>query len=274
MTLVLDVSGSMDPARGCPAGDCTGSGGGIALPFAVQTFIANFSDTLDKVAMVKFSTVQSNVFYTGTFPSTAQPTQPFRAAISNAVSAFSGTWAGATFSQGGLTNALVMENNATTPSGLAVVKVVVYFTDGGANIVQDTLNCPAPTLLNFGGWDPPGNGYDFFDPVTGYNVACGATQFKSAIGGTMKTLNRVNITADAQYRAIQVANDMRANNVIVFSVGLGTGVNTNFLQQIANDPAAPGYVATSYDGVALVANDPSQLSALFQAIAEILPCCR
>ena len=268
MTLVLDVSGSMDPARGPGSlgGDGTGSGGGIFLPTAVQTFIANFSDTLDQAALVTFSTIQQNVVFTGTFPFTAQPTQPFRAAISNAVNTL--TYSGATFSQGGLTNALVMENNATAPSGLAVVKVVIFFTDGMANTMQDTLNCPPATLLNFGGYDLPHGGYLVFDPVTGNNVACGATQFKSAIDGAMKTLNRANITADAQYRAIQVANDLRANKTIVFSVGVGSNINLSFLQQIANDPAAPGYVATPYDGVAIVANDPSQLAYVFQAIAS------
>ena len=264
MTLALDVSGSMG------AFPPYGTDGGMFLPTAVNTFITNFNDTLDKAALVTFSTVQSNVFYTGTFPSTARPTQPFRAAISNAVSAL--TYSGATFSQGGLTNALVMENNAAINSwpGFGVVKVVVFFTDGGANIVQDTLNCPPATLLNFGGMDPPNNGYELFDPVSGnyVYVNCGATQFKSAIAGGLVTLNRVNITADAQYRAIQVANDLRANNVIVYSVGLGIGINTNFLQQVANDPAAPVYMATPYDGMAIVASDPTQLLAALQAIAS------
>ena len=270
MTLVLDVSGSMEPARGCPpqipSGDCTGTGGGMFLPTAVQTFIANFNETLDKVALVKFSTVQQNVFFTGTFPATAQPTQPFRAAISNAVAAL--TYSGATFSQGGLTNALVMENNATPSPGLGVVKAVIFFTDGMANTVQDTLTCPPATLLNFGGMDPPSNEYEFFDPVTGNNVNCGVTQFKSAIDGAMKPLNRANITADGEFRSIQVANDMRKNKIIVFSVGVGSNFNLTFLQQIANDPAAPGYVATPYDGVAIVANDPSQIAYVFQAIAS------
>ena len=261
MTLVLDVSGSMDPARGCPplfpSGDCTGSGGGQFLPGAVETFIGNFSDTIDKAAMVKFHEIQENVVFAGIFPGTAQPQQPFRAAISNAVAAF--TWSNATFSQGGLTNALVMENNAPAATTNAI-KVVVFFTDGLANTVQDMLNCPPSTLLNFGGRDWPDNNYDVFDPVTGNNVnTCGATQFKSTIDGMMKTLNRANISADATYRAIQVANDMRANNIIVYSIGVGGGVNTNFLLQVANDPASPTYAKTDYDGQALITNDPSQL---------------
>ena len=215
--------------------------------------------------MVKFHEIQENVVFAGIFPGTAQPQQPFRAAISNAVAAF--TWSNATFSQGGLTNALVMENNAPAATTNAI-KVVVFFTDGLANTVQDILNCPPATLLNFGGRDAPDNDYDVFDPVTGNNVGCGATQFKSTIDGTMKTLNRLNISADATYRAIQVANDMRANKIIVYSIGVGDGINLSFLQQVANDPNATGYVKTDYDGVALVANDASQLGQVFQAVAS------
>ena len=270
MTLVLDVSGSMDPAR-APAslgGDGTGSGGGIFLPSAVDAFIANFSDTIDKAAMVSFSTVQHNVFFTGIFPTNSQPMQPFRVAISNDVAAF--TWAGATFSQGGLTNALVMENNAPAASTNAI-KAVVFFTDGLANTVQDILSCPAATLLNFGGLDAPDTGNYVFDPVTGdYVTTCGATQFYSQKAGGMVTLDRAHISPDAEYRAVQVANAMRANKIIVFSIGVGTGINTTFLQQIANDPSAglPGFAATSYDGQALVANNPADLGQVFQAVAS------
>jgi len=257
MTLVLDRSGSMDPNTGT-------SEGGKYLPGAVTTFINNFDDTNDAVAMVSFSTIQSNVVFGG---SPIQPTQPFRSKIINAVDAF--TWSGATFSQGGLTNALVLENNATVAPNENVIKVVVFFTDGLANVVQDTLNCPPNTLLNFGGQDPPYTGYGTFDPTTGNDVSCGATQFKSqSSGGAMVSLNRVNISNDAVYRAIQVANDMRANKIIVYSIGCGLAVNSTFLAQIANDPSTPGYVATSYDGEYAVASDPSQLSAVFQTIAS------
>ena len=53
----------------------------------------------------------------------------------------------------------------------------------------------------------------------------------------------------------------------MYSVGVGTGVNLIFLQQVANDPGTPGYVPTPYDGEAVIANDPSQLNAVFQLIA-------
>ncbi|MGA2137720.1 MAG: pilus assembly protein [Verrucomicrobiia bacterium] len=284
MTLVLDVSGSMDPKRAPKSlgGDGTGSGGGIYLPSAVEAFIGNFSDTIDKAAMVKFSTVQQNVFFAGTFPTNSQPTQPFRDAISNDVAAF--TWNGATFSQGGLTNGLVMENNAPAATTNAI-KAVVFFTDGLANTIQDTLSCPPATLANFGGQDAT-DYVCFYDPITGGNLgggnnscctidgspSCcsGASQFKSSIDGSMKSFDRINVSTEAEYRAVQVANDMRANKTIVYSIGVGSGVNMTFLQQVANDPSAglPGFKATSYDGQALVANNPADLGQVFQSVAS------
>jgi len=270
MTLVLDNSNSMDPTRGPPPGDSSGSGGGLYLPGAVTAFVNNFDDKHDKAAMVSFDTIQSNVFYGGTLQ--PQPTQPFQSQITAAVDTL--PWVGYTFSQGGLTNALVLENNAAIPTGQSVVKVVVFCTDGRANIVQDTLNCPPPTLWNFGGQDPPLSGYDLFDPVTGNKLddsSCGASEFWSAKDGEMEQLDAADISKDAVFRAIQVTAQMRAAGIIVYSIGVGSGVDLTFLEQIANDPAlagTPGYAPTSFDGQAVIANDVSQLGAVFQAIAS------
>ena len=274
MTLVLDTSGSMDPKRGPPpGGDDSGSGGGKYLPAAVTTFINNFDDTLDSVGMVKFSVTQSDVVYAG---NPHQPTAPFKNAIITAVNAF--VWNGATFSQGGLTNGLAMENSATIPPLEKVIKVVVFCTDGLANIVQDHFSCPASTTLNFGGQDA-GTGVGFYDPSSGNQLCwlnnggspscCSAvSQFKSAINGSMQPFLRPNVSADAEFRAVQVANEMRKDGIIVYAIGVGTHINADFLAQVANDPSAPGYVATSYDGAYVVANDVSQLSSVFQAIAD------
>jgi hypothetical protein len=64
---------------------------------------------------------------------------------------------------------------------------------------------------------------------------------------------------------------MRADGIIVYAIGVGTHINADFLAQVANDPSlagTPGYVATSYDGEYVVANDVSQLSGVFQTIAS------
>ena len=70
-------------------------------------------------------------------------------------------------------------------AGENVVKVAVFFTDGWANTVEDTLNCPPSTLLNFGGCAPPEaavgwcSGISFMDPTNGQRRSCGATSFPS-----------------------------------------------------------------------------------------------
>lgn len=291
MTLVLDTSGSMDPSKGPPpGGDGCGSGGGQFLPGAITTFINNFDEKHDKAAMVTFSTVQSNVFYGGP-PSQPQPTVPFQSQIISAVNAF--VWTNATFSQGGLTNALVIENNATIPTGQSVVKIVVFATDGLANIVQGTFNCPPSTIINFGGQDAPceGGGANnwccFYDPNTGAflqepdgnccvegtapTCCSGVSEFQSAIDGKMQPFLRQPVTADAIFRAVQVSTQMRAAGIIVYSIGVGSGVDLSFLQQVANDPllkGTPGYAPTQFDGEAVIANDVSQLGEVFQQVAS------
>ena len=61
-------------------------------------------------------------------------------------------------------------NSVSFPAGQPYVKVVVYFTDGLMNTVQDSLTCtnpspgPGKTLYNFGGYDS-GTQFDFFDPT-------------------------------------------------------------------------------------------------------------
>ena len=110
-----------------------GSGGGQYLPDSVIHFIDLFDDQNDWVAMASFA-------------STATLDVPikhsFKTDIINAANALRGHWAGGTFAQGGLTNALVQNNSVMVTPGDNVVKVTVFFTDGMANIIQDRLNCP------------------------------------------------------------------------------------------------------------------------------------
>ena len=68
---------------------------------------------------------------------------------------------GGTFGLGGLTLAKAQEDGTTPPGN--VVKVVVYFTDGYVNTIQDTFHCTdslGPTLYNYGGYDPSGGQRD------------------------------------------------------------------------------------------------------------------
>lgn len=93
-------------------------------------------------------------------------------------------------------------------------------------------------------------------------------RFTSQIDGTLKSFLRANVTAEAEFRSVQIANAMRANGIIVYSIGLGNNINQDFLRQVANDPTVPGYVATDYDGEAVFAPTAAQLGQVFQQIAD------
>ncbi len=160
MTLVLDRSGSMIT-----------DGGQAALQAAVPQFVANFSDTLDEVALISFS---SNARID--FPIDYN----FRTPITDAVSSMH--FDGGTFGTGAGTQP-ILSNTIGPPLSLAqlqndgvpiqpgqnVVRVVVYFTDGLMNAAQDNIHCGGTasaglTLINYGGYDA-GSTVSFLDPT-------------------------------------------------------------------------------------------------------------
>ncbi|MGB8886018.1 MAG: VWA domain-containing protein [Candidatus Korobacteraceae bacterium] len=271
MTIVLDRSGSM-----------SSNGGGSALQSAVPTFIDYFNNTTDEVAMVSFA---SNA--TTDFAIASQ----FQSSITSKVGALN--FSGGTFGPGGLTLAKAQEDSVTPQQGENLVKAVVYFTDGLVNEIQDTFNCTSQwghTLYDYGGYDPPATNVDFFNPSDGTDWGgldrngnpphsptpdcTGVTKFTSQINGQQESFTRTNVTADAQYRALQTANALRAEGVYVYSIGLGSDPSQTFLQEIANDPASPTYNSSQPQGIAVFAPDcPSstctqELQQVFQTIAS------
>ena len=160
MSLVLDRSGSM-----------TGNGGSTALPPAVTTFINYFDNNNDEVAMISFAsnaTIDVPIGYNFITP------------ITNAVNAMRSKFGGGTFGPGGITDAKAQNDSVSVLPGQNVVKVMVYFTDGYVNTIQDTFACTSKwgnTLYNYGGFDADNCGYgsracvDFFDPSTGTDLA-------------------------------------------------------------------------------------------------------
>jgi hypothetical protein len=275
MSIVLDRSGSMCGGTvTCPQG-VTGDDGGEALQSAVPTFVGKFDNTVDEVALISFSENSTINFPIG---------YSFITPITTAVAAMQFT--GGTFGTGAGTGTLLsptigaplsladaQNNSVTVTSGENVIKVVVYFTDGLMNTIQDNFHCGGKTnntltLLNYGGFDT-GSDVDIFDPTSATNVfdadyaggsggftydtngdickdASGniVTKFVSQQNGS-ETFSRTNVTAEAQYRAIHTAIAMRTESPIptyIYTIGLGNSVTTatqDFLAQLANDPSYP-----------------------------------
>jgi Flp pilus assembly protein TadG len=265
MSLMLDRSGSMAL-----------NGGGQALPGAVTSFIDDFNNTTDEVAEVSFASIATVDVSMRT---------NFQTPITDAVNGLN--YAGATFSQAALTDGMNQITGVQTVTGQNVVKVAVFFTDGWANTINDNLNCPATTNLNYGGcspaesatptpgWcanpSPPASVSNVFwmDPTTGNTLSnCNAATFPSQQSGTNISLTQAHVSTEALYRAVQVANNMRTQNITVYSIGLGSYINQTFMQEIANDPASPTYDSTQPVGEAVFAPDSSQLTAVFNTIAQ------
>jgi len=253
MSLVLDKSGSMNK-----------NGGATALPPAVINFLSYFDDSSDQVADVSFSSLASTdvTMRTG-----------FTSPITSAVDSMK--FAGSTFTQVGLAAGQTQINTVTVAPGQNVIKVAVFFTDGWANTIEDTLNCPAATLLEVGGCSPPEQAvgwcknYSFINPSTGSSYSgCTATTFPSQMTGSSMPLDITNISNDALYRAKQTANSMRAQGTVIYSIGLGDKISTSFLQEVANDPSSDTFDSTQPVGEAVFAPTAGDLEGVFQDIAN------
>ena len=256
MALVLDKSGSMNL-----------NGGATALAPAVVNFLTYFDDTTDQVASVSFSTIASVDVSIRT---------GFTSPITSSVDSM--RFGGVTFSQAGLSDGLAQINSVPVAQGENVIRVAVFFTDGWANTIENTLNCPAATLLEVGGCSPPEQavgwcgqnppGYSFMNPTTGSGTSCGASTFPSQVTGGSLPLSIANISNDALYRANLVATQLRSQGIVVYSIGLGNKISEQFLQQIANDPASATFNASQPIGEAVFAPTAADLQGVFQDIAN------
>jgi len=280
-TLVLDKSGSMNTDRGA-----------WEMYSSVTNFLSFFSDTLDKGALVTFSTLaQVNVAMTS----------PFTTNIASAVKTIYGPGGangpgicGYTTGPLGLTNAMAIENAQPWPSTSNLVKAVIFFTDGKMNGIENQLNCSPPanmsaTNLVFSSGDPNQTFIDFFDPGNqncnaaplgtkdvngnGWCPTSGSFPSLHAQGGVYSFtdgLGYKHVRDESQDRCITYAQEMRDAGIVVYAVGLSDQVDANFLQILANDPASSGYSATPNDGIYVPAVDQTQMAAAFQRVAENL----
>lgn len=259
LSLVLDKSGSMNL-----------NGGSTALPPAVNSFLGYFIVGTDQLGEVSFSSVAS---------SDVAITKSFKTPITTFVGSM--PFGGATFAQGGLQNGYNEVTGVASPPPNAV-EVVVFFTDGWANTNQDKLG---GTVINYGGCSPVEQavgwcgGLFCLNSTTGSTLSswpstggqCGGTTTFTAQDPAITnpaTQTITNVSTDAKYRTVQLANTMRAAGITVYSIGLGDKVDTTYLQEVANDPASPLYDSTQPVGLAEIAPTSSDLDAAFQTIAS------
>jgi Flp pilus assembly protein TadG len=302
MSIVLDRSGSMCGGNNkCDSG-VTGDNGGTALQSAVPSFVNDFDDTNDRVGLVSFAsngTVNLPIGYN------------FKTSVTSAVQGMKFT--GGTFGTGAgtgpvlsstqgppLSLAQLQNDSVTVQPGQNIVKVVVYFTDGLMNTIQDSFTCPSATLVNYGGHDS-GSQVDILDPSAGTdwghfvsgtgfpydangdicrnNRGQAISTFPSQQSGTLQTLSQSSVTAEAKYRAIQTAAALRTETPIptfIFTIGLGSGISSStqaFLAQLANDPSYSTYISGQPAGLFFnIPNCPSSscttaVQKAFQTIA-------
>lgn len=275
MTLVLDTSSSM-----------ASDGGSTDLPPAVSDFVTYFDDSSNVSDRVGVVTFNSNV-------TTLYPTQTgdgFKAAIKTDTANMQYT--GHTFSDGGLQQAITENTSVTLPGN--VQKVVVFFTDGLANTIQDTLVCNGPSdqlknsagvLWNYGGEsiEDGGVGVDFMVPSSGAQKCATKNSTCCTVPGTFpavsysgtqkiitqEPMTQANVEAEAKNRAILDGVAMRSQNMIVYSIALGTytGSNLDFFYQVANDPRSSTFDSTKPVGESDFAPTSADLQSIFEKLA-------
>jgi Flp pilus assembly protein TadG len=288
MSLILDVSASMES-----------NGGSTAMPTAVKDFIANFdpgnNDTTDWVSVVTFGTY-ANVNLANTQPlmgpvDTVMNTNFWANGIVN----YTNSIAGLTQGQTQILSKVLSPNT---------IRVAVFFTDGWPNIIEDNLKCgagPALTDVLYCGCDQGDESLNLCNstPVQWFTKTCqtdntcqtlaggcAATVFPDTQTGTNQSILNTNycggpasgqspLGSDAMYRAVKVAQAMQANNIFVYSIGLGTAITgannavaEEFLREVANDPNAVTFNANLPQGEAVFAPTASDLKKVFQIIAS------
>ena len=248
LSLVLDKSGSMND-----------NGGAAALPSSVTDFLGYFINGTDRLGEISFSSIATQ---------DVAISQTFQAPIKASVNSLS--FAGATYAQGGLLDAQTQVQSVSSPPPNAV-KVVVFFTDGWANTNQDTLSCG---LVNYGGCSPVEqavgwcSGVSYMSPTDGNPVSCHPSTFPAQDPGLSNSINISDISTDAKYRAVQLADSMRTQGTTIYSIGLGDKIDTTYLQELANDPASDQYNPNEPSGIAAFAPSASDLDTVFQTVAS------
>jgi Flp pilus assembly protein TadG len=252
VSLVLDRSGSMNGNRGADA-----------LPGAVTDFVNLFSDSADMMSESSFS-------YGGITDVSMR--QPFKADIITSVNIL--VFSGWTASETGLKRGLEQSRTVVTVPGDNQVKAIVFFTDGLANTFQYTFNCGDRNIAPYA---------DLYDPVTGAYASSGCTVSNTITSiqpphAQVDTTDRCALQAEAEARALVMADQARSEGNAIYTIGLGdpngpqecgrSPLNVQFLKAIANTPDSATYNPNQPVGDFAIASDASQLQRIFQETAK------
>lgn len=286
MTIVLDRSGSMCGGTvPCKHHEADSDDGGEALQAAVPLFVDDFDNTEDEVGLVSFSS-NTTIDYAINYN--------FQSPIDSKINSMD--FEGGTFGTGAGTGSILsttigpplslagLQNDSVTVNpGQNVIKVIVYFTDGLMNTVQDQFHCGGKnnstlTLINYGGQDnPPPTEYGVIllptQPYQWYGVASSSgfpydtngdtcldannnavTTFYSEKYNAQESFLQTTITQEAQYRATKTAAALRTESPrpnYIYTIGLGNDVTASvqtLLEEIANDKRADTYNSAQTTG--------------------------
>jgi len=251
IVFLIDQSGSL--------GD---NGAWDDLQIAAKNFVDKFDDNLDQMGLVSYQIRGTDRFALGA---------PFRNSIKNKIDLMQS--AGDTNTGEGLRLARLQIENG--PVRDRSVKVVVLFTDGRPTAFRDNLGstcadcvmavCTTPCNIR-GAWNDPDNLPT--DAIATNPPRCQG--YPSSCYGR----NEPQARDEARQSGIVRANEIRADGIYIFAIGLGNPnagnallvPDNNYMKLLANvdgaaDPSQP-------QGGYYFAPSPAELNAVFEQLAQ------
>jgi hypothetical protein len=197
---------------------------------------------------------------------------------------------GFTFFTGGLDTAYRPNQSLPMDTETTVLKVIVIFTDGKTNTVQESrVVCPPIHAFNISaGEEFPerwSNNVNLIDPITGeafdhsddfhggpFANCPYFTVFDSIVSGVQRPVTGPNagneIRLEATLRSLAKAREARRAGNIIYTIGLGGGADQDFLREIANDPTSPNFEPNQPAGEFTYAPSAVDLQSVFEVVAR------
>lgn len=254
MSLVLDRSGSMYANHG-----------DTNLPPAVVSFVNQFLENYDRVAVTSFSSYAKKE---------VDPAKTvFKTAVQTAVAPGNLNFGGWTCSEQGILIGKGQLDAVTIQPDEDVIKILVFFTDGLANTWRYNFNCGARNI------SPDRT---LYDPVTGSTANNSACTIPATIDGVSTTW--CALRDEGERRAEAAATIAKNAGIVIYAIGLGElnspptegqpqgcgkpALNPAFMRRVSNDPTSPDFDENQPQGEALFAPDASKLTEVFDTLAK------